>query len=212
MTAETSEARARILKTAGMLFSKFGFRSISMDDISQHNGISKKTLYQYFSDKDEIVTLAIQGHLSTEKEMLRQIQAEARDTVDFLISANNYLMRNFRETSPATVHELKKYHQQAWDVIDNFRKEFLLNVMAENLRNGIAEGNIRPGIDMDILSRLRLEALSLVIDPDVTQKDSFKATEVSWVLLEHFIAGIATDNGRKLYRKYVKEYNRETKI
>ena len=76
MTIEATETKGRILKTAVELFTKFGFRSISMDDISHQLGMSKKTLYQYFADKDEIVTLVIQAHLTQEKEMLKRASQE----------------------------------------------------------------------------------------------------------------------------------------
>lgn len=212
MTTEPADTKGRILKTAVELFSKFGFRSISMDDISHQLGMSKKTLYQYFSDKDEIVTLAIQNHLAHEREVLQQIQSDVKDAVDFIIRVNNYLMRNIRDTSSATIYDLKKYHGRAWGIVENFRTDFLLKAVIENLRSGIAEGNFRSDINVEIISRLRMEEVSLLLNRDLFPQNSFNLAEVSSNILDHFIAGIATDNGRKLYKKYKNQENSITTI
>src|SRR5262245_57365368 len=107
---DSENAKQRILKTAVELFGKFGFRSISMHDIARHLGISKKTIYQYFADKDEIVTLAIQNHLAQEKQYLAQLQREAKDAVDFIIKVTNFLIRNIRGTRSSNIYDLRKYH------------------------------------------------------------------------------------------------------
>jgi AcrR family transcriptional regulator len=209
MTIGQTETKTRILKTAVELFSKFGFRSISMDDISHQLGMSKKTVYQYFADKDEIVTLAVQTHLAQEKEALKKIQSEVKDAVDFFMRVNNYLMRNIRDTSSATIYDLKKYHGRAWKVIEHFRNDFLLKAVTENLRAGIAEGNFRPDISVEILARLRMEEVSFLLE---FSKEGFNLSEVSSNILDHFVCGIATENGRKLYRKYKDQENSVTTI
>jgi AcrR family transcriptional regulator len=201
MTTET-DPKGRILKTAVDLFSKYGFRSISMDDIAHHLGMSKKTLYQYFSDKDEIVTLAIQNHLAYEREILQQIKTEAKDAVDFIIRVNNYLVRNIRETRSAAIHDLKKYHIRAWEYVEKFKSDFLLKAVAENLRTGVSEGNFRKGIHVDVIARLRLEEVSMLLNQDSFPKTHFNVAEASAIVLDHFIAGIATEKGLKLYTKY----------
>lgn len=212
MATETTETKGRILKSAVELFLKFGFRSISMDDISHELGMSKKTLYQYFSDKDEIVTLAVETHLREEKEMLKRLETEVKDAVDFFIRVNNYLLRNIREISSGTIYDLKKYHGQAWDLIDEFRNKIVLKSVSANLRSGIQDGYFRPDISVEIIARLRLEQASLLLNPDVFPKGAFDLAHVSATILDHFVNGIATDTGRKLYKKYKNEEKSMTSI
>lgn len=207
MIIPQAETKERILMTALDLFSKFGFRSISMDDIAHHVGMSKKTLYQYFADKDEIVTLTIENRLQQECKVVTKIQEETKNAVDFIIRINNYLTRNIRDTRSATIYDLKKYHANAWVVVEKFRNEFLLTTVIDNLRTGIAEGNYRSDINVDILSRLRLEEISALINNDFFPDKTFNLADVSSAILDHFIAGIATEKGMKLYRKYSNQEN-----
>lgn len=211
MTTE-ADTKKRILKTAVELFSRYGFRSISMDDIAHQLGMSKKTLYQYFSDKDEIVKLAIQNHLAQEREVLQQIKTEVKDAVDFILRVNTYLMRNIRDTSSAAIYDLKKYHGEAWELVGKFRTEFLLKTVRENLRAGIEEGNFRIDLNVDVIARLRLEEVSMLLNQDLFPRTQFNLAEVSASILDHFIAGIATENGKKLYRKYKNQENSVTTI
>jgi TetR/AcrR family transcriptional regulator, cholesterol catabolism regulator len=209
---DLSDTKGRILKSAVELFAKFGFRSISMDDISRDLGMSKKTLYQCFSDKDEIVTLVIKARLSKEKQYLRAIQREAKDAVDFLVKVNTFLMRNIRETSSATIYDLKKYHSNGWGAVEEFRNEFLFKAVRDNLIAGMREGHFRPDINVEVLSTLRLEEISMLLNEDLFPKSSFNLPDVAYTILDHYVAGIATDHGKTLYKQYKQQEKSLTTI
>lgn len=202
MTADDRNSKERILKVAGELFNKYGIRSISMDDIAHHLGISKKTIYQYFSDKDEIVTLTISQYLGHEKDRVKLIQAEASDAVDFLIKVNQYLRSNIRETTTSIVFELHKYHHKAWTLLEEFKKEFLYTVIRKNVESGIRDGHFRDDINPEITSRVRLEEASMPFNEELFPKNRFNIIEVSDNILDHFVLAITTDKGRKLYQRY----------
>jgi hypothetical protein len=82
-----------------------------------------------------------------------------------------------------------------------------LTTVNDNLRTGIEEGNFRSDINVDILSRLRLEEISALINNDFFPDKTFNLADVSSAILDHFIAGIATEKGMKLYRKYSNQEN-----
>ena len=63
---EDYEVKDKILAGSEALFMKYGIRSVSMDDIARHLAVSKKTLYQHFADKDELVTVMSQEHMKRE--------------------------------------------------------------------------------------------------------------------------------------------------
>jgi len=200
--ADEKNHKERILKTASDLFIKFGIRSISMDDIAQHLGMSKKTIYQYFADKDEIVTLAIEVYLANEKETLRTIREEANNTVDLLIRVNNYLRRNIKDNTAPVLHELKKYHNNAWAVLEEFRNDFMFDLIRNSIAEGIDKGYVRPEVDAEIVSRIRLQEAQIAFDEEIFPTAKFDLMLVSDNLLDHFVYGITTDKGRKLYQKH----------
>ncbi len=199
---EKTEIKNRILKAAYELFKKFGFRSISMDDIARQLGMSKKTLYQSFADKDEIVTLAMEEYIAHQEEELKELRAHTTDAIDFLVRMNETLTRNIKDTNTALVHELKKYHAHAWSLIEKFRNEFLFTIIVDDLQSGIREGNFRSDFNPHVIAKVRLEETSLALDDNVFPKDEFNFGEVSLALLDHFMHGITTDKGKKIYNQY----------
>lgn len=202
---ETQDNRERVLAAAADLFRRFGFRSISMDDIARQLGMSKRTLYQHFSDKDEIVTLAIGKFLQRKKELLKNIADEARDAVELLIKVNHFLLTDITETSGSLMFELRKYHLKAWEVVQEFKSDFIFSIVHDNLKNGIEQGYFRNDIDVEVLSRLRMEEVALPLNDEVFPKGNFDMSHVSMTILDHFANAITTDRGRKLYLKHMNQ-------
>lgn len=202
MTIETTNSRDRILSVAIELFSKFGIRSVSMDDLAHQLGISKKTIYQHFSDKDDIISLATEQYLRDGREAVKALSAESHDAIDALIKINSYLNRNNRETTSSLLFDLQKYHQKAWRLMQDFKQNFLSAIIRENLVNGIEAGIFREDIQPHIATIVRMEEASMVFDEQLFPKSKFNLNEVSEALLANFILGLSTDKGRKLYKKY----------
>lgn len=199
---DSSTNKIRILKMASELFRKFGFRSIAMDDIARHLGMSKKTVYQYFTDKDEIVLKAIEMHLAVEKENLKAAQKKAADAIDSLMKINNFLAANVKEANSALIFELQKYHSRAWSLVEEFKGDFLFNIVLEELKTGIDQGIFRSDINPEVIARVRLEEASLPLDDQLFPINRFNPSEVSLTILDHFISGIVTDKGKKLYQQH----------
>lgn len=198
---DENNIKDRILKEAGGLFAKFGLRSISMDDIARHLGMSKKTIYQHFSDKDEIVTLSLQRHLGNEKKHLIALKQDSKDSVDFLIKENRFVLKYINQINSAILFELHKYHIKAFKILEEFGRSFLLQILLENLREGVNEGNFKEG-NLEVIARMRLQQCSMPLDDNLFPRSNFKPEEVSFVILDHFISGIATDKGKRLYQRY----------
>src|SRR5690606_30762261 len=195
---EDISIKDRILKGASALFTKYGFRSVSMDDIAHYLGMSKKTIYQHFADKDEIVNLVIAQHLAQMKISLQLISDEASDAIDFLIKVNQRLTESLRDTTSALVLDLRKYHQSAWQKVEEYRTTFLFRLLLENIRKGMEQGIFRSDVNAEVIARVRLEEASLPLHPDVFPREKFDRAEVSGAILDHFITGLSTTKGMKL--------------
>src|SRR5688572_17265720 len=111
---EDNNLKNRILECAKELFLKYGIRSISMDDIAHHLAISKKTIYQHFSDKDDIITSAMRESTNEKKDILLSLRKDAADAIDMMIKIHQYIQKNFNETTAALLYDLQKYHDGAW--------------------------------------------------------------------------------------------------
>src|SRR5690606_9456228 len=151
------EIREKIRKGAEELFKRYGVRSISMDDIARHLAVSKKTLYQHFVDKEEIVRSACAGYLQRLSAEIAASKKEARNAIEELVLLSGCLKRNVQDMNPSLLFDLQKYHPTAWQEWLNHRDKTVRQTVERNLRQGIAEGFFRPEINTEIIASMRLE-------------------------------------------------------
>jgi TetR/AcrR family transcriptional regulator, cholesterol catabolism regulator len=199
---ETLDTKEKILKGAEELFTKYGVRSISMDDIARHLSVSKKTLYQHFADKEDIVTLACKAHLDRNVGQFEEIRISAKNAIEELANLSVCLKRNMQDMNPSLLFDLQKYHPQAWSVWQQHKNKFIRSSVERNLKQGIEEGYFRPDINPQVISAVRLELVQLAFNEDIFPREQFRLAEVQMQIFDHFVYGLVTDKGRKLYQKY----------
>lgn len=205
---EDNGTKEKILRAAEELFTRYGVRSISMDDIARHLSVSKKTLYQHFADKEDIVTLACKGHLGRHANEFEAIRQTAKNAIDELAKISLCLKRTMQEMNPSLLFDLQKYHPKAWaEWMDHKNKHIRCSVV-RNIRQGIEEGYFRPEIDPEVAASVRLELLQLAFDEQIFPREKFRLPDVQMQIFDHFVYGLVTDKGRKLYQKY-KEVNQQ---
>lgn len=203
---DDKDSKEKILHGATALFKKYGVRSITMDDIAHHLGISKKTIYQYFEDKDDIVTLAIQVYMNQERAMFEQVRREAKDAIHLMVNLNRCMKENMKDTNASLLYDLQKYHTKGWRLIQDFKYGFIRSTVIQNLEMGKAEGFFRHDINVAILSLMRLEQVTLAHNSALFPPDSYSLIEVQAQFFDHFINGILSEKGRKAYKKYKEDY------
>lgn len=208
---EEIQTKEKILKGAEGLFTKYGIRSISMDDIARHLSVSKKTLYQHFADKDELVTIAMQTHMEEQKKVFDGIASQAENSIDELYQIAGCLRKHSEESNPSLLFDIQKFHPKAWNVWIDYKNNFIRGTVIRNLEQGIKEGYFRHDINPEILASLRLAIIETCYDDRVFPKDKFSLMEIQAQIFEHFVYGLCTEKGKKLYQKY-KETNHKQQI
>jgi AcrR family transcriptional regulator len=203
---EENNTKEKILKGAVELFMRYGVRSISMDDIARHLSASKKTLYQHFEDKDELVTLASESQIEMSKKQYDQLTADSKNAIDELAKISVCLRKDMTEMNPSLLFDLQKYHPKAWAVWLNHKNNFIRESVVRNIRQGIAEGYYREDINPDVVAAIRIEQIPVAFDTKIFPPDKFNLAEVQMQIFDHFVYGICTEKGRKQYQKY-KELN-----
>jgi len=198
---EERDTKDKILKGAESLFMKYGVRSISMDDIARHLSVSKKTLYQHFADKEDIVIQVCQSHMENNWKKFEAVRQRATNAIDELAMMSVQLKHDLEEMNPALLFDLQKYHPKAWAVWEKYKGVCVNDTMKRNLEQGIQEGYYRPEINAEILGIARMCLAEIAFDEKVFPQDRFKFSEVQMQLFEQFVYGIVTEKGRKLYKK-----------
>ncbi|MEW6469197.1 MAG: TetR/AcrR family transcriptional regulator [Bacteroidota bacterium] len=197
-----SMSKDRIIKGAEELFFRYGIKSVTMDDIARHLGISKKTIYRSFKEKDEIVNLLMQLSIEEDKKQFRQIADSAQNVVDEVFKMMQCLTSIISKLNPVIFYDLQKYHPSAWSLFVKFKSDFILHMVEETITKGIKQGYVRSDLNPRILARLRVEEIEMGFNPKVFPPDKFKMLEVQLALMEHFLYGICTLKGHKLVNKY----------
>jgi AcrR family transcriptional regulator len=196
------EIKDRILQAAIGLFTRNGIKSVSMDDIATHLGISKKTLYKWFENKDQIVSAVIHNHLTGVQGECEGIIGHARNAVDEMVQMMDWAKRQFANVNPNAIHDLRKYYPAAWALFHEHKSGFILQQIQTNLRRGVAEGLYRADLDLEVLSRLRLAQIDVLFDPDIFPHTQFDQMRVQMACNEHFLLGVVSLKGHKLLNEY----------
>ncbi len=196
------DTKERIIQAANELFYKHGVKRITMDDIAQHLSVSKKTIYGFFSDKDEIVHTVCAMNLDNNKCEFESLSENARDSVHEIIECMNHVSAMFSVINPNLFYDLQKYYPKSWEMFRKFREENMMNLFEKNLKAGIKDGLYRDDINIKILARLRVEQIVMAMNPDVFPPHKYNHREVQLELLDHFLHGIVTVKGNKLISKY----------
>jgi AcrR family transcriptional regulator len=204
---EEISIKAKILKGAEDLFTKYGVRSISMDDIARHLSVSKKTLYQHFADKEDIVTMTCKAHLERNNKEFDLVRDNASNAIEELANLSICLKKTMEEINPSLLFDLQKYHPKAWSVWLDHKNRTIRDSVVRNIKQGIEEGYYRPEMNAAVIAAMRLELVQLAFDEDVFPREKFRLSEVQMEIFDHFVFGIVTDKGRKLYLKYKEKVN-----
>lgn len=199
---DNTENREEIIQTAENLFLAYGVRSVTMDDISKKLAISKKTIYQHYKDKDEIVCRVTQRFLEREKMMVAEIKEKSQGAIHELVMVSKYLREHLQNINPSVLFDLQKYHRGAWSIYLKFKEKVFLYAIEETLVRGIEEGVFMKDINIHILSILRVEEIQMLFDEDIFPRDKFHFEEVQMQLFEHFTRGILTRKGADLMNQY----------
>jgi len=210
MTALLIDQKERIRFKADELFMRYGIRSVSMDDIAAELGMSKKTLYQFFADKDELVDAVVDKELNRGQCDCIDCREHSKDAVDEIFITMEQIAEQFRNMNPMVIYDLEKFHATSFQKFLKHKNEFLLEVIRKNMERGIKEELFRPEINIDILSKFRLESMMIAFNMAVFPPRKYNLAEVTQEIIEHYLYGLATLKGHKLILKY-KEQRKKNK-
>jgi AcrR family transcriptional regulator len=197
------DIRGYIIAESDKLFCQYGFKSVTMDDIAKHLGMSKKTIYAHFADKNELVNIIIELKLNLQKSLIIDSVALSDNAVHEVFFNLTNMKDQLSNLNPILFYDLQKYHPQAWIFFKEFRQKDLFRAIHDNLIRGIAEGFFRKDLKADILTQMRLEQIDLIFNNSSTYTHGkYGLAQVMAELTEHFLYGICTLKGHKLINKY----------
>lgn len=196
------ETKERILQKAHELFHRYGIRSVSMDEIATQMGMSKKTLYQHFVDKDQLVDEVFVVMLHAKKSECVALQQHSDNAVHEEFLGFDNMSEMLSNMHPSLLYDLEKYHPAVFTKFRSFMGDFVYKLVRTNLERGINEGLYRSDIDVDLLARFRVATITLTSNPSNFPNKRHTLAYIEEQLLDLFLHGVVTAKGQKLIQKY----------
>lgn len=187
-----------ILNVADQLFKSRGIVSVTMDDIAHKMGISKKTIYQTYKSKDEIVSTLAKKFFQEQKEKYANMK-NASSALEELLLLLKYLQDLFEILQPRLIHEIQKYYPDIWTMTLKNKNENLLERVKQNLVRGIKEKLYRDDIDVDFIAKIRAAEIELAFNDYIFPKSHFPKSKIAEQLLNLYLFGIVNIETHKKY-------------
>lgn len=196
-----------ILKKTGERFLKFGYKSVTMDDIADELAISKKTIYKYFDNKHDLVQQSV-----THAHEACMFAIEGVCNLGFNAIHENFEVKKvfkdlLQSNDDSPMYQLKKYYPKIYEKV--MSKEFIMfqDCISRNIKKGIEEGLYRKEIDINVVTRLYFALVMAVHDGNLFAYNKNTINKLEIDILEYHTRAIATDKGIKELEKQLKELN-----
>lgn len=192
------EVRERIIIEAGELFGKYGIRTMTMDSLAEEMGISKRTIYERFKDKDTLLLEVIKYHKIKASEEAHRLIEQSDNAIEALFRIIKMTVGQMQRMSPAFFHDFKKYHQKVFKQFSEPGEIRDFSMTQKLLETGIEQGVFRDDLNIEIVNRTLHTLFDLfghssdMIDAGFHRNDMFEQ------ILVPFFRGISTKKGRKL--------------
>jgi Transcriptional regulator len=196
------EIKDRIKQKADELFRSYGIKSVTMDEIANRLGVSKKTIYHSFADKDELVDEVVGDLLTYNQVCCNKDRAKAKDAIHEVFLAMEMVQQMFQDMNPVILYDMERNHPATFQKFLQHKNKFLLQVIKENIERGKKEELYRPDINTEVIARVRLETMMLPFNQEIFPKSKFNFVDLEHQLIEHFLFGVASMKGHKLILKY----------
>ncbi len=198
--------RERIIESAANLFKAYGIRTVTMDTIAGSLGISKRTIYEIFSDKDELLVSVLQQMGEKHKALVNRILGESENAITAIFRLLETTSDHFQNMSPAFRADLKKYHYEVLmkGIARTDMPDFRSNL--EVIERGIREKLFRKDINPDIVNRCLYSLGRSTMDFELYPYEDFTRREVVKNVFINYIKGISTPSGYELINKLEAKY------
>ncbi|NAS10784.1 TetR/AcrR family transcriptional regulator [Poritiphilus flavus] len=195
--------KEKILDTATELFIDLGFKSVTMDDLANKMGISKKTIYTHYENKNKLVEESTKHLFYTISKGIEEICSLAKNPIAELYDIKKFAMMHLKNEKSSPQYQLQKYYPKIYETISKMEFEVMRESVMDNLSRGIAQGIYRENLDIDFVSRIYYKGVTSIKDQKLFPLDKFPIINLMDDYLEYHLRGIVTPKGRKILNEII---------
>lgn len=197
--------KEKIIEQATALFLRSGIRAVTMDDISREAGVSKRTIYENFQDKDDLLRKCLDFLDEGFRIQHEQIVQESENTIQMVFGFLKLGIKAVNEINPLFLEDLKRYHLKVWKDVYKINVEKQRVQVLTILKKGINQDLFRKGVDVEIVTILLIEQLRLMNERSVFPREKYSQRVVFENVIINFFRGIATMKGLGLIDKMLSD-------
>jgi len=205
----TNDTAIRIFQQAHLLFMQYGLKSVSMDDIANKMGISKKTIYQFYADKEALVAEVVKQITSENQFQCDNDIINSENAIHEIILAMEQMSKLFETMNPSILFDLHKYYPQAFKLFLAHKNDYVYGKIKQNINRGIKEGLYRDDLNLEIVSRYRVESIVIAFNPEFQSSVKSSLVSIAQELSTFFLYGVVNEKGYKLINKYSKNRSKK---
>ncbi|GAL73603.1 TetR/AcrR family transcriptional regulator [Nonlabens ulvanivorans] len=193
-----TDIKTEILQKSTEMFLDLGFKSVTMDDISSEMGMSKKTLYSYFKNKEELITEVTLAISNTICGGIDNICSTSTNPIEELYDIKKMVLTSLKGDKSSPIHQLQRYYPRVHQKVTAIQFEYMKECVNKNLEIGIEQGLYRDNLDKDFVSRIYYVGLQGIKDLHLFPNTQFPVQKLHDHYLEYHLRGIVTPAGRKI--------------
>jgi len=195
--------RNDILNKATDLFLNYGFKSVTMDDLAQEMGISKKTIYSHFENKTKLVEEATMNLFWEISNGIDHIIALKKNPIEELYEIKKFVMVRLKDEKASTLYQLQKYYPRLFETLKKKEIDVMQDCLVDNIRRGMEIGIYRENLNVQFVARIYFSGAISLSDHDLFPVSLFNKVELEDYFLEYHLRGIVTPKGRKILNEII---------
>ncbi len=197
------DTRIRIMKEAGILFGRNGIRSVTMDQIAEHLGVSKRTIYENFKDKTDLLRQSVYEASILHREMSMNVINDADNVILGIYELAEFMRMTMKKINPLFISDLNKYYPdiaRLFSERSDIRNSSLTYTL---LKKGVNEGVFRNNFNIDLVNEAWQEMITIISDRNFQDRVEFSKNEIGCSIFLPFLRGLCTDKGIVLVDKHI---------
>lgn len=196
--------REKILLGATDLFLNYGFKSVTMDDIANALGVSKKTIYQHFDNKTKLVEATTLNLFESISCGIDHICSLEKNPIEEIYSIKQFVMEHLKDEKSSPQYQLQKYYPEIFNTLKSKQFEVMQTCVTDNLNRGITQGLYRDSIDVEFIARIYFNGMLGIKDKDLFPLKKFSMNMLMNNYIEYHLRGICSPKGLDILNKFIK--------
>lgn len=204
--SEEQKVRFReLIEPIKELFYVYGLKNLSMDELSSRLGISKKTLYSFVKNKEDLVEKLFLYEESKVMKMTEEIDTYPINAIEKLLKISQLIHGEMKRINPMIRFEMKKYYQHIFETYMDKKRKFVFEGMKINIQQGISEQLYRDDINIDLVATIYLNSVIELHNSEICKMLDINYIQLFEVMFENHIRAISTAKGLAFFESRKKE-------